>query len=181
MSATQCKNFLWLWLLMAASAGSFAADAALRPNFVVIMGEAQGWASSSVQMDDAIPASKSTLAHTPNLEKLAAGGMRFANFYAASPRCTPTRAALFTGKSPAALHMTFVGEGRGGKESSFSETGSKLIPAPATMEMPEGEPTIAEALKREGYATAHYGKWHVGRVSPSRHGFEENAGPSNNA
>ena len=73
-----------------------AAD--LRPNFVVIMGEAQGWASSSVQMDDTVPASKSTLAHTPAIEKLAASGMRFANLYAASPRCTQTRAAFFTGK-----------------------------------------------------------------------------------
>src|SRR6266853_5551342 len=106
------------------------------PNFVVIMGEAQGWASSSVQMDDAVPGSKSALAHTPSLETLAAGGMRFANFYAASPRCTPTRAAFFTGRSPAALHMTFVGEGKGGRESSFSETSSKLIPAETMSELP---------------------------------------------
>ena len=151
-----------------------------RSNFVVILGEAQGWASASVQMDDAVPGSKSTLAHTPSLEKLAAGGMRFANFYAASPRCTPTRAALFTGKSPAALHMTFVGEGRGGRESGFSETGSRLVPARQITEMPEAETTIAALLKREGYATAHFGKWHVGRVSPTRHGFEENDGPNNN-
>src|ERR1051326_8175232 len=83
-----------------------------RPNFLVILGEAQGWTSSSVQMDDAVPNSKSDFIHTPTLERLAAGGMRFANFYAASPRCTPTRAALFTGRSPAALHMTLVGEGK---------------------------------------------------------------------
>jgi arylsulfatase A len=152
----------------------------LHPNFIVIMGEAQGWASSSVQMDDTVPASKSPLAQTPGLEKLAAGGMRFANFYAASPRCTPTRAAFFTGRSPAALHMTFVGEGKGGGESSFSDTGSKLIPAPATQEMPEAEVTIAELLKREGYATAHFGKWHVGRTSPAKHGFDENDGANNN-
>ena len=56
--------------------------------------------------------SKSAFVRTPNLEKLAAGGMRFANFYAPSPRCTPSRAALLTGKSPAQLHMTFVNEGR---------------------------------------------------------------------
>src|SRR4051812_50091912 len=112
------------------------------------MGEAQGWASASVQMDDAVPSSKSTLARTPSLEKLAAGGMRFANFYAASPRCTPTRAAFFTGRSPAALHMTFVGEGRGGAESAFSETGSKLMPAPDTQELPDTKTTPTEALKR---------------------------------
>jgi arylsulfatase A-like enzyme len=174
------KTLLILSLTFAAIFGTRAADPSSRPNFVVIMGEAQGWASSSVQMDDAVPGSKSSLAHTPSLEKLAAGGMRFANFYAASPRCTPTRAAFFTGRSPAALHMTFVGEGKGGGESSFSETGSKLVPASATQEMPEAETTIAEVLKREGYATAHFGKWHVGRMSPTKHGFDENDGPNNN-
>ncbi len=165
-------------VMLLAAAESRAADA--RPNFVLIMGEAQGWASSSVQMDDEVLGSKSALARTPNLEKLAAGGMRFANFYAASPRCTPTRAALFTGKSPAALHMTFVGEGKGGRESGFSETGSKVVPPQQLSEMPESETTIAELLKREGYATAHFGKWHVGRANPSRHGFDENDGPNNN-
>src|SRR4051794_32382616 len=145
------------------------------------MGEAQGWTSSSVQMDDAVPASKSAFARTPNLEKLAAGAMRFANFYAASPRCTPTRAAFFTGRSPAALHMTFVGEGRGGGgESNFSPSDSKLLPPAATTELPESEKTIAELLRRAGYATAHFGKWHVGRISPARHGFDESDGATNN-
>jgi arylsulfatase A-like enzyme len=174
------RTLFFLFFALTALSGAFAADALNRPNFVVIMGEAQGWASASVQMDDAVPGSKSPFARTPSLEKLAAGGMRFANFYAASPRCTPTRAAFFTGRSPAALHMTFVGEGMGGKESGFSQTGSKLVPAPASQELPEVETTIAELLKREGYATAHFGKWHIGRVNPARHGFEENDGPNNN-
>ena len=166
------------FMLVTIASGAMAADA--RPNFVIIMGEAQGWASCSVQMDDAVPGSKSTLAHTPALEKLAADGMRFANFYASSPRCTPTRAAFFTGKSPAALHMTFVGEGKGGRESTFTETGSKVVPPQQVSQLPESEATIASMLRREGYATAHFGKWHVGRVSPTRHGFEENDGPNNN-
>ncbi len=170
--------FLGITFALLASLHLIAAD--VRPNFVIIMGEAQGWASSSVQMDDTVPGSKSTLARTPALEKLAADGMRFADFYAASPRCTPTRAALFTGRSPTALHMTFVGEGKGGKESSFTETGSKVVPPQQISQLPESEVTIASMLKREGYATAHFGKWHVGRVSPTRHGFEENDGPNNN-
>jgi arylsulfatase A len=169
-----------LLLLIALAAPGNGRDAPPRPNFVVIMAEAQGWASSSVQMDDAVPASRSSLALTPSLEKLAAGGMRFANFYAASPRCTPTRAAFFTGRSPAALHMTFVSEGRGGGESGFSATGSKLLPPRVIGELPESETTIAELLKGEGYATAHFGKWHVGRVNPARHGFDETDGPNNN-
>jgi arylsulfatase A-like enzyme len=174
------KSLSSLFIAWAVLGAAQTLHAAERPNFIVIMGEAQGWASSSVQMDDAVPGSKSSLAQTPSLEKLAAGGMRFANFYAASPRCTPTRAAFFTGRSPAALHMTFVGEGKGGGESSFSETGSKLIPASATQEMPEAETTIPEVLKRAGYVTAHFGKWHVGRTSPAKHGFDENDGPNNN-
>lgn len=174
------KFSLILVLAITATGSAWAADSIGRPNFVVILGEAQGWATSSVQMDEALPSSKNDFVRTPNLERLAAGGLRFANFYAASPRCTPTRAALFLGKSPAALHMTFVGEGRGGRESSFSETGSKLLPAPGLIEMPESETTIAEVLQRAGYVTAHFGKWHVGRVSPARHGFTESDGATNN-
>jgi len=164
--------------LVCFAAAACGADS--RPNFLIIMGEAQGWASCSVPMDDAVAASKSELARTPNLERLAAGGMRFADFYAASPRCTPTRAALFTGRSPAALRMTFVGEGKGGRESGWSDTGSKLIPAESTSELAESETTIAELLQRAGYATAHFGKWHVGRIDPARHGFAESDGPNNN-
>jgi len=147
------------------------------PNFLVIMGEAQGWASSSVQMDDAVPASKSRLAQTPNLEKLARSGTRFANFYAASPRCIPTRVALFTGKSPAALHMTYIGEG---KRDDAPEPGRKLLAPKCSLEMPESEETIAEILKKAGYATAHFGKWHAGRMDPRRHGFDESDGATSN-
>ena len=148
-----------------------------RPNFVVVLGEGHGWSSTSVQMDDAVPASKSAIVSTPNLETLAKGGMRFADFYAASPRCTPSRAALFTGKSPAALHMTFVGEG---KADNRGAANGKLIPPDSSTELPTTETTIAEFLKSSGYATAHFGKWHVGRTDPSRHGFDESDGPTNN-
>ncbi|MEI7899779.1 MAG: sulfatase-like hydrolase/transferase [bacterium] len=148
-----------------------------RPNFVFVLGEGHGWSSTSVQMDDAVPASKSAFVRTPNIEKLAQGGMRFANFYAPSPRCTPSRATFFTGKSPAQLHMTFVGEGK--KESGGNPNGRVTAPS-ASMELPTGETTVAELLKRDGYATAHFGKWHVGRTSPARHGFDESDGPTNN-
>ena len=152
-------------------------QAAVPPNFVVILGEGHGWSSTSVQMDDAVPESRSAVVRTPNLEKLAAGGIRFANFYAASPRCTPSRAALLTGKSPAQLHMTFVNEGRqeGGNASS-----QRLIAPAASTELATGETTLPEMLQSAGYATAHFGKWHLGRVSPSRHGFDENDGANGN-
>jgi len=148
-----------------------------QPNFVVIMAEAQGWSSTSTAMDDANPASKSDLIQTPSLDRLCREGMRFANGYAASPRCTPSRVALLTGKSPAQLHMTFVGEGR---REDVENPGRKLIVPTALLELPEAERTIAEILKDEGYVTAHFGKWHMGRVHPRVHGFDESDGATNN-
>ncbi|NBV84804.1 MAG: sulfatase [Verrucomicrobia bacterium] len=173
---SKCSPFLWLAVFILARQPLWA-ETSRKPNFLVIMGEAQGWASASVQMDDQNPASKGRLVRTPNLEKIAAAGTRFAEFYAASPRCTPTRAAFFTGKSPTALHMTFVNEGR---KDDPNDAGRKVVPPHCTTELPESELTIAGLLKKEGYATAHFGKWHVGRANPNKHGFEENDGPNNN-
>jgi arylsulfatase A len=155
----------------------FTAGALSAPNFVVIMAEAQGWASSSVQMDPAAADSKSSLAQTPALKALAEGGARFTHFYAASPRCMPTRAALLTGRSPAALHMTYIGEG---KKDDATEQGRKLIPPACSLELSGALTTIAELLKKQGYATAHFGKWHAGRAHPSTHGFDESDGPTSN-
>ncbi len=157
--------------------GAAGALAQPRPNFVVILGEGHGWSSTSVQMDDAAAESSSTFVRTPNLETLAKGGMRFADFYAASPRCTPSRAAIFTGKSPAQLHMTFVGEG---KKETGSDVNARLIAPMASTELPAGEMTIGSLLKGAGYATAHFGKWHCGRVNPREQGFGENDGATNN-
>lgn len=155
-----------------------AAGSAKRPNFLFIFGEGQGWTSTSVQMDDTLPASKGDIVRTPNLEKIATQGMRFASAYAPSPRCTPSRASVFTGKSPAQLHMTFVNEGgRAGKGETVS---TRIIPPSPVMEMPASEVMIGGLLKRAGYATAHFGKWHVGRVSPKEHGYDETDGANNN-
>ena len=173
MNSTLTHLPVLLLILFATSCGAKTAH----PNFVVVLGEGHGWSSTSVRMDDAVPESKSAFVRTPNLEKLAQGGMRFANYYAPSPRCTPSRAALLIGKSPAQLQMTFVGEGK--KESGGTPAGRVITPS-ALMELPTGETTIAEALKGAGYATAHFGKWHVGRESPSGHGFDESDGPTNN-
>ena len=147
------------------------------PNFVFILGEGHGLSSTSVQMDDAVPASKSAFVRTPNLEKLAAGGMRFANFYAPSPRCTPSRVAIFTGKSPAQLRMTFINEGR---NDTGDNPNGRVIPPSASMELPTSETTLADVLQRAGYATAHFGKWHMGRANPREHGFDENDGANGN-
>lgn len=149
-----------------------------RPNFLVIMGEAQGWASMSAPLDDRDPkGSASDFIRTPNLDALAERGIRFSDFYAASPRCTPTRAALETGRSPAALKMTFVNEGKGDGAVS---PGDKVIAPPTSTELPAGIETTATILKRAGYATAHFGKWHLGRANPREHGFDENDGANSN-
>ncbi len=162
-------------ITVAFATASFAADS--RPNFLFIFGEGQGWTSASVQMDDRRAESKGDIVRTPNLERIAAQGMRFANAYAPSPRCTPSRASLFTGKSPAQLHMTFVNEG--GNAKGGAPAGRVVVPSPL-MELPASETTIAELLQRAGYATAHFGKWHVGRVSPKQHGYDETDGANNN-
>jgi arylsulfatase A-like enzyme len=155
-----------------------ACAAESRPNFVIILGEAQGWASMSVPLDDRNPeGSKSDFILTPNLDSIAEHGIRFSDFYAASPRCTPTRAAMVTGRSPAALHMTFVNEGK--KEES-AKPGDKVLSPDCTTELPSGIETMAGLLQRAGYATAHFGKWHLGRMNPREHGFEENDGANSN-
>ncbi|MHC4996465.1 MAG: sulfatase-like hydrolase/transferase [Planctomycetota bacterium] len=148
-----------------------------RPNFVFVLGEGSGWVHTSVQMDPGNPDSKSRVVSTPQFDRLAHAGMRFARFYAPSGRCTPSRAAYLTGKSTGKLKMTFVTDRTG--------PNSKLIPPRHILELPESEQTIPELLKGVGYATAHFGKWHVGHNDPGVHGFDvsdganQNGGPEN--
>jgi arylsulfatase A len=150
-----------------------ANDLSLRPNFVFIQGEGQGWASTSVQLDPREPGSKSNSFSTPSLERLAREGVCFSNYYAPSPRCTPSRATYFTGISPASLGMTFTSAG--------GDTGRALIEPRVVSELPQSVTTIAELLKSVGYATAHFGKWHVGRADPRVHGFDESDGATSNS
>ncbi|MEM6315610.1 MAG: sulfatase-like hydrolase/transferase, partial [Planctomycetota bacterium] len=126
--------------------------AADRPNFVIVVAEGLSWAGTSVAMDPAHAESRSAFAVTPNLERLAASGIRFTDGYAASPRCTPSRAALLTGVSPAKLGMTFVGRGRNNRVGADV----RLIPPTFTSELPQSTTTYAEVLRDHGYATAHF-------------------------
>ena len=169
------RIFLLRFVVLIAVASRLAAAENLAPNFVVIMAEAQGWPNTSVMMDDKLPASKSAVFQTPALERLAREGMRFAYGYALSPRCTPSRAALFTGIGPAALHMTYVGLGRVEVPPRMA-----LLPPEPLMELPKSTATVAELLKSAGYTTAHFGKWHVGRVDPAQHGFDASDGATSN-
>lgn len=150
---------------------SFAARAAERPNIVFMLADDQSWSGLSVAMHPDVAASKSPNFHTPNLEKFAAQGMRFSAAYAPAPVCSPTRTSLQTGKSPATLHWT---------KAAPPEPGRKLVEPQLVKNLAESEMTFAELLKRTGYATAHYGKWHIGGGGPGRHGYDEHDGDTGN-
>ena len=95
---------------------------------------------------------------TPNLDRMAAEGVKFTDFYAAASSCTPSRAALMTGCYPQRVSLPNV------------------IGPNAKIGISDQEQTIAETLKPLGYATACYGKWHLGHLPkflPTRHGFDD--------
>ncbi|MBI4910131.1 MAG: sulfatase [Acidobacteria bacterium] len=94
---------------------------------------------------------------TPNLDRMAADGIRFTQFYSAAPLCSPSRAALMTGRYPARSGINFV-----------------LFPD-STGGIPDSELTLPELLKQRGYATHMVGKWHLGHLPqylPAKHGFD---------
>jgi arylsulfatase A len=146
--------------------GAAAAVAQNRPplNFIFILVDDWGWA------DLGCYGSKSY--DTPNIDRLAAQGMRFTDAYAACPVCSPTRASVLTGKYPARLHLTDWIPGR-----KQWPTAKLLVPA-FRQELPLEEVTLAEALKPAGYVSASIGKWHLGGdgFSPKEQGFDRNVG-----
>ena len=105
----------------------------------------------------------STFYRTPTIDRLAAEGLRFTRGYAACPVCSPTRAALMTGRHPARVRITnFIGGDRRGK----------LLPAEYLRSLPDEEVTIAERFRDRGYACGVFGKWHLGPPADiERHGF----------
>lgn len=111
-----------------------------------------------------------TFYETPNIDKLAASGMRFTDGYAANPVCSPTRYSIMTGRYPSRVDATNFFSGR---------RSGKFNPAPLNDRMPLDEITIAEALKEHGYQTFFAGKWHLGPTEeywPTEQGFDVNRG-----
>ena len=125
-------------------------------------------------MHDKVANSKSDFYQTPNLEKFAAQGMRFTDAYAPSPVCSPTRYSLQTGKSPAALHWTKA------SPTVTAADGYKFIAPTLVRRIDSRETTIGEILQGAGYATAHYGKWHLSGGGPGMHGYDEHDGDTSN-
>ncbi|MBP89750.1 MAG: N-acetylgalactosamine-6-sulfatase [Planctomycetaceae bacterium] len=117
------------------------------------------------------------LVETPNIDRLASQGIRFTDAYAAAPVCSPTRAAIMTGKAPARLRITNHIPDR----PQFTPPNAKLDPAEMLDRLPLQETTIAERLQEAGYATGFFGKWHLaGRGDsdfyPEHQGFDLNIG-----
>ncbi len=137
---------------------------ARRPNVVLILADDLGWADLGCYGAD--------LHETPNLDRLACEGVRFTDAYAA-PVCSPTRAALMTGKHPARLHMTTWYE-----SAHRPVRNRKLVPPITVADLPHQEITIAEVLRPAGYQTVLVGKWHLGQAThyPETQGFDVNIG-----
>lgn len=133
------------------------------PNVVILLADDLGYTDLKCYGGEA---------STPNLDKLASDGMRFTEFYAPAPNCSPSRTGLLTGRMPSRVGMY-----------SYRRDGH-------TMHMPGSEITVAELLKANGYQTAHFGKWHLGclpqdvklnQAQPSDQGFDFSLGTENNA
>jgi len=156
-----------------------------RPNLVVILADDLGYGDLSVQGSRAI--------ETPRTDQLAAEGMRFTQFYASAPICSPSRAGLLTGRYPLrsgiitalpAAGDTFARRLTRRAGMLFAQLGAADMAGGdnAVVGLPPSEITLAEALRLAGYRTMAVGKWHLGDFTelpeyhPSNHGFDRFVG-----
>lgn len=142
-----------------------------KPNVILFLIDDLGWRDLGCQ--------GSSFYRTPNIDRLAKEGVRFTDAYAACAVCSPTRAAILTGKYPARLLLTdWLPAGRWNPKAKLRE--GRFVRA-----LPLEEVTLAEALREGGYRTANIGKWHLGTEPfslPQHHGFDVNiAGDGNGA
>ncbi len=138
-------------------AASFGAPAASRrPNIIVVLADDLGYADVGFQGCADIP--------TPNLDRLAASGMRCTSGYVSHPFCSPTRAGLMTGRY---------------QQRFGHENNPKYDPGDKVSGLPLGETTVAQVLRDAGYTTGHIGKWRLGATPqhhPLKRGFIESLG-----
>ncbi|MFA5689239.1 MAG: sulfatase [Kiritimatiellales bacterium] len=157
-----------------------------KPNILFILVDDLGWNDVQFLPDSTSPYS------TPNIRQLARQGMVFTDAYAASPVCSPTRASLLTGKSPAALRLTsHIPRTLDGNWARIPDNAT-MMPAEFRDRLPLPEITFAELLKKDGYRTGFFGKWHLAGQNalaypeaqgvmlpdyhPDRQGFDINIG-----
>ena len=165
-----------LALLLAPVSNAFGADDA-KPNVVLVLVDDLGWMDLSCQGSD--------FYQTPNIDKLAATGVRFTHGYAACAVCSPTRAAIQTGRYPHRIGITdwiraaFQGGERKGDANGYVSNGKRPLRTPINLDhLPHDEITLAETLKTRGYASCFIGKWHLGGKGnlPTDQGYDENHG-----
>ncbi|MDD4872684.1 MAG: sulfatase [Kiritimatiellae bacterium] len=134
----------------------------LRPNILFILADDLGWMDLKCQ--------GSTFYETPNLDRLAARGVRFTQAYAASPLCSPTRSSIQTGLYPARIGITapacHLQQAQLEKKLAPGNPNQKVLNAESLTRLKPDYFTLAEALHGAGYATAHFGKWHLGHNLP---------------
>ena len=154
-------------LLLSPLATLHAADAPkpTKPNIIIFLIDDLGWRDLGCQ--------GSTFYQTPNIDQLAKEGVPFTDAYAACAVCSPTRAAILTGKYPARLLLTdWLPSGRWDPKAKLRE--GRFVRG-----LPLEEVTLAEALREGGYRTTSIGKWHLGSEPfslPEHHGFDVNIG-----
>ena len=173
------RTFIRL-LAAALVASCSSAMAAAKPNIIVILVDDMGWMDLSCQGSDYYK--------TPAIDKIAAEGIRFTDAYAACAVCSPTRAAVQTGRYPHRVGVTDYIRARLARgprqpltKNPTEYTGgmhSKLLCPPNPFWMEHREITIAEALKIAGYKSGYVGKWHLGDPAwyPEKQGYDENRG-----
>lgn len=118
------------------------------PNVVLFLVDDLGWADLGL--------TGSTFYETPRVDSLAREGAFFSNAYAASPICSPTRASILTGKYPSRIGLTNHSGIQGPTGAGYP-----LVAPQIAGNMPPEDTTLAEALRAQGYTTAHFGKWHL--------------------
>jgi arylsulfatase A-like enzyme len=142
-------------------------EASRPPNIVFILVDDLGWTDLGCY--------GSSFYDTPNVDALAASGMRFTDAYAACPVCSPSRASIMTGRYPQRFSAT---DYFGAPQPETWKRNTELLPAAYGDRLPLEEVTLAEALHDEGYATFFAGKWHLGPEGfwPEDQGFDVNRG-----
>ncbi|WP_188238161.1 sulfatase-like hydrolase/transferase [Sphingopyxis sp. LK2115] len=154
------------------------------PNIILIVADDLGYNDISLNGGGV-----AGIVQTPNIDALAREGVHFTTAYAANATCSPSRAAMMTGRYPTRFGFEFTavpiefaenlahGEGVGPHRAIFhDELVTPDIPPYPQMGVPASEVTIAEAVKAAGYHTLHIGKWHLGEapeLQPQRQGFDE--------
>ena len=150
LTCRSISGWLACLAMLSFATSSFASD---KPNFVVIFCDDLGYGDLACFGHPTI--------QTPHLDRMAAEGMKLTQFYSASSVCTPSRAALLTGRLPI--------------RSGMCSTKRRVLFPDSDGGIPASEVTLAEALKEQGYATAAIGKWHLGHLPqylPTNNGFD---------